>query len=84
MDSDCVCLSSDRMGAYIHGLAVVLPSRDSVSSPLLLPVTVSAGLPHVLVTWVPGDLSDIVSIHLVDVRPGSVSYVSHRAETYDR
>ena len=60
MDSDCVCLSSDRTGAYIHGLSVVLPSRDLVSSPLLSPVVVSVRLPHVPVSRVPRDSSDLV------------------------
>ena len=75
VDSNCVCLSSDRMGAYIHGLSVVLPSRDSFSSPLL---------PHVPVTRVPGDSRDLVSIHSVDVQPVLVPYVSHRAGAYGK
>ena len=32
-DNVCICLSSDRTGAYIHKLSVTLPSRDLVSAP---------------------------------------------------
>ena len=46
-DNHCICLSSDHMGAYIHGLSAVLPSRDSVSAPLLPLDAASAGLSHV-------------------------------------
>ena len=41
--SECLCLSSDRMGAYIHGLSIDLPPRDTVSSPLLSPPEMRTG-----------------------------------------
>ena len=44
-DNDCLCLSSDHIGAYIHELSVTLPSRDLISAPSLPSNAASAGGP---------------------------------------
>ena len=57
-DNDCVCLSSDHTGAYIHELSVALPSRDLLCAPLLPPDAASAELTHVPEGWLPDASSD--------------------------
>ena len=62
-DIDCVCLSSDRTGAYIHDLSITSSSPDASSAEGAAPESPS----------VAGD------IHSVTRRPGSVPYVSQHA-----
>ena len=71
---DCVCLSSDRTGAYIHELSIAVPSPDAPSAELS-PVPEGPA---------PESPSDEEDIHSVTRRPGSVPYVSQRAGVYGR
>ena len=59
--SECTCLSSDRMGAYIHVLSIDPSPRDSVSSPLLSSPDMAAGGAVLRGEKIPGDLSALVS-----------------------
>ena len=43
-DIDCVCLSSDRTGAYVHGLSLASSSPDFNIAPLLQPAAASASM----------------------------------------
>ena len=75
-----MCLSSDRTGAYIHGLSVTLPPWDKLlPSPDRPP-----GEGCVDTDKFPGDTSDLVSIQTCLGQPGSVLYVSFWAGEYGR
>ena len=66
---DCVCLLSDRTGAYVHELSIDVPSPDAPSVELSpVPEGPAPESPSV-----EGDK------HSVTRRPGSVPYVSQCA-----
>ena len=81
-DVDCGCLSSDRTGAYVHGLTVATPLQDLISAPGDLPDAASAGLSGVPEGRYPDSVGSGGTMHSVTMRPGSMPYVSHRAGAY--
>ena len=74
----CMCLWSDRTGAYIHGLSVTLPPRDMLLPSPDRPLGDDCVDTHKLLR----DLSDLVSIHTCSERPGSVPYVFFQTGVY--
>ena len=73
-DLDCGCLSSDRTGAYVHGLMVASPLWNLVSAPGS--VVPGGRYPDAPISG--------GAMHSVAMRPGSVPYVSYRAGAYSR
>ena len=83
-DVDCGCLSSDRTGAYVHGLTVASPLQDLVSAPGEPWDAASAGLSRVPEGRYPDAPSSCGTMHSVTMRAGPVPYMSHRAGAYSR
>ena len=71
---DCVCLSSDRTGAYVHELSIAVSNPDAPSAEL-------SPVPEGPAPQSPSFEGDI---HSVTRRPGLVPYVSQRAGAYGR
>ena len=69
----CECLSSDRMGAYVHGLS--LTPRESLPIPTLEDISFSTGGSGARMSHVSG---------IGTGWPGSVSFVSHQPGAYGR
>ena len=77
-DVDGGCISSDCTGAYAHGLTVALTLRDLIFVSGERPLPACPGCRR------PGTRMLQVVAGLCTMRPGSVSYVSHRARAYSR
>ena len=65
--TDCLCLSSDRTGAYIHELSIDQSPRDSVVSSLLSLLDMATGEALLRGKKTPGDSSALVSTESLSV-----------------
>ena len=88
-DIDCVCLSSDRTGTYVHELSVALSSPDSSLVPLLPPTAAPAYKSDMLEGPAPeGPAPEAPSIGrdlpTRTKHPCLVPFVSYRADAYGR
>ena len=80
----CECLSSDRTGAYVHGLLLATPSRDELLASGVSPDVISSRLAE-------GSADDDMDLPKDEglarsdtMRLGSVPFVSHHPGAYGR